>query len=122
MAVNGLFYIEAFVSNLERSKDFYGSTLGWKLNTDLAEVAGFFFGTGYLVILSDNRPPESRTYAGGMYVEVQVDDAASEHKRLLEAGVQVSEISDKPWGERKFTFSDPDGYTWAYGQQTQGNV
>ena len=73
MSVKGLFYIEALVSSLERSKSFYGTTLGWKLNTDLPEVAG----------------------------------------------VPVSEIGNKPWGERKFTFTDPDGYTWAYGQQAR---
>jgi catechol 2,3-dioxygenase-like lactoylglutathione lyase family enzyme len=117
MTIKGLFYIEAFVSNLEKSKTFYGETLGWKLNTDLPAVAGFYFGTGYLVIVADDRPLSSRQYAGGMYVEVQVEDAASEHTRLKEQGVNVSELTDKPWGERKFTFSDPDGYTWAYGQQ-----
>jgi uncharacterized glyoxalase superfamily protein PhnB len=50
-----------------------------------------------------------------------VEDVVAERTRLQEAGVQVSEISEKPWGERKFTFTDPDGYTWAYGQPTQGN-
>lgn len=122
MSIKGLFYIEAFVSDLARSKEFYGKILGWKLNTDLPEVAGFFFGTGYLVILTDHRPAEARQYAGGMYVEVQVDNAAAEHARLQECGVPVSELSDKPWGERKFTFTDPDGYTWAYGEQLQGGA
>lgn len=92
------------------------------MNTDLPEVAGFFFGTGYLVLIADTRPPESRQYAGGMYAEVQVDDAAAELKRLREAGVPVSEVADKPWGERKFTFTDPDGYAWAYGQQLGGQA
>ena len=122
MSAKGVFYIEAFVSDLQRSKAFYGGTLGWKLNTDLPTVAGFFFGTGYLVLLLEGRPPESRQYAGGMHVEVQVEDVAAEHQRLKERGVDVSELSEKPWGERKFTFTDPDGYPWSYGQPTQDNA
>ena len=120
--IKGIFYIEAFVSDFEKSKKFYGESLGWKLNTDLPEVAGFYFGTGYLVILPDNRPSDLRHYAGGMHVEAQVEDVAAEHARLKELGVSVSELSEKPWGESKFTFTDPDGYTWAYGQQTQNDA
>ena len=34
MAVKGIFYVFAEVSDLAHSKKFYGETLGWKLNTD----------------------------------------------------------------------------------------
>jgi catechol 2,3-dioxygenase-like lactoylglutathione lyase family enzyme len=122
MTAQGIFYIEAFVSDLERSKKFYGETLGWKLNTDLPQVAGFFFGTGYLVILADSRPAPSRQYAGGMHVEVRVEDAVVEHKRLKDMGIEVSELGEKPWGERKFSFADPDGYLWSYGQPIRSNA
>ena len=116
MSAKGIFYIEAFVSDFARSKSFYGGTLGWKLNTDLPTVAGFHFGTGYLVIVADTRAAASRVYAGGMHVEVQVADVVSEHSRLKKSGITVSDIEKKPWGESKFTFVDPDGYPWAYGQ------
>ena len=116
MAATGIFYIEAFVSDLALSKKFYGETLGWQLNTDLPEVAGFFFGTGYLVVIADNRTPSARQYAGGMHVEVQVEDVAAEHNRLTGLGIDVSDIDEKPWGESKFTVTDPDGYLWSYGQ------
>jgi len=51
-----------------------------------------------------------------MHVEVHVEDVVAEHKRLKEKGIDVSDLSEKPWGERKFSFSDPDGYLWSYGQ------
>jgi uncharacterized glyoxalase superfamily protein PhnB len=54
-----------------------------------------------------------------MHVEVQVEDIVAEHQRLKEKGIQVGDISEKPWGERKFSFTDPDGYPWSYGQSTQ---
>lgn len=116
MSIKGLFYIEVFVSDFERSKKFYDEVLGWKLETDLPEVAGFYFGTGYLVLVGETRPREERIYAGGMSVEVEVEDVSFEHKRLKEKGVDIGELEDKPWGESKFTFKDPDGYQWAYGQ------
>jgi uncharacterized glyoxalase superfamily protein PhnB len=51
-----------------------------------------------------------------MHVAVQVDDADAEHARLRSRGVPVGDVQDQPWGERNFSFLDPDGYTWVYGQ------
>ena len=115
MAPNGIFYVFANVSDLTRSKRFYGETLGWTLGTDEADVAGFAFGGGYLVLHTDERR-DARGYAGGMHVAVKVDDVDAEHARLATLGVRVSELRDQPWGERNFYFDDPDGYVWAYGQ------
>jgi catechol 2,3-dioxygenase-like lactoylglutathione lyase family enzyme len=119
MAIQGIFYVFANVSDLSRSKKFYGETLGWKLNTDEKEVAGFAFGGGYLVIRAENG---SGARAGGMHVEVQVDEVEAEHVRLKELGVDVGELIDQPWGERNFSFRDPDGYTWSYGQPTRAHA
>ena len=119
MAINGVFYVFAHVSDLARSKKFYGETLGWKLSTDEQDVAGFAFGSGYLVIHAENRAAPSQRYAGGMHVEVRVEDADAEHARLKNLGVEVGELHDQPWGERNFEFQDPDGYTWSYGQATR---
>ena len=116
MTAKGVFYVFAMVSDLERSKEFFGKTLGWKLGTDEQDVAGFAFGDAYLVIHSDDRREASRSYAGGMHVAVRVEDVNAEHARLKQLGVTVSELSDHPWGERSFSFADPDGYTWFYGQ------
>jgi catechol 2,3-dioxygenase-like lactoylglutathione lyase family enzyme len=118
MPANGIFYIEAFVSDLAQSKQFYGEVLGWKINTDLPHVAGFHFGSGYLVLLADNRAAASRLYAGGMHVEVHVEDVVAERQRLQDYGIVVGELETKPWGEKKFFFNDPDGYKWSYGQPT----
>ena len=119
MTAKGIFYVFAYVSDLKRSKKFYGETLGWKLGTDEKEVAGFAFGDGYLVLHHDNRDGKSTRYAGGMHVEVKVENVNAEHARLKQMGVMVSELYDQPWGERNFFFEDPDGYTWSYGQATQ---
>ena len=119
MEAKGIFYVFALVSDFERSKKFYRDTLGWKLGTDEEGVAGFSFGSGYLVIHADDRGDDQRRYAGGMHVEVMVEDVEAEHARLKKLGAQVSELKDQPWGERNFHLDDPDGYTWAIGQPTR---
>jgi catechol 2,3-dioxygenase-like lactoylglutathione lyase family enzyme len=116
MSAKGIFYVFAQVSDLARSKRFYGGTLGWTLGTDEADVAGFAFGSGYLVLHADDRSADRRCYAGGMRVEVQVEDVDAEHARLSHLCVQVGELRTQPWGERNFAFTDPDGYVWSSGQ------
>jgi catechol 2,3-dioxygenase-like lactoylglutathione lyase family enzyme len=119
MAIKGIFYVHAYASDLARSKKFYAETLGWKLTTDEQHVAGLAFGSGYLVLVAHpGKESEAAKGSGGMYLEVQVEDASAEHARLKNLGVQVSELQDQPWGERNFSFYDPDGYLWYYGQST----
>src|SRR5262245_1686191 len=116
MTAKGIFYVFAYVSDLARSRKFYRDTLGWKLGTDEKNVAGFAFGSGYLVIHQDDRAPDARTYPGGMHVGVQVEDVDAEHARLRELDAAVSDVRDMPWGERNFSLEDPDGYRWVLGQ------
>jgi catechol 2,3-dioxygenase-like lactoylglutathione lyase family enzyme len=120
MAIKGIFYVFALVSDMARSKKFYGETLGWKLGTEEGNVAGFSFGSAYLVVHADNDNPPSSRKAGGMHVAVQVEDAQAEHARLQNLGISVSDLQDHHWGERNFSFSDPDGYTWFYSQSLHG--
>jgi catechol 2,3-dioxygenase-like lactoylglutathione lyase family enzyme len=117
MAVTGIFYVFAEVSDLARSKKFYGQTLSWKLNTDEKDVAGFAFGNAYLVIHASGKKPSS---GSSFYVAVQVDDVNAEHARLKSLGVEVAALVDQHWGERNFSFRDPDGHTWFYGQSLHG--
>src|SRR5262245_47335895 len=119
MAIKGIFYVFAEVSDLARSKKFYGQTLGWKLNTDEKDVAGFAFGGAYLVIHATGKVVSSN--GASMYVEVQVDNVDAEHARLKGLGVEVTALQDQHWGERNFSFRDPDGHTWFYGQSTHAH-
>jgi catechol 2,3-dioxygenase-like lactoylglutathione lyase family enzyme len=116
VAIECIFYVRAHVSDLVRAKRFYGETLGWKLETDEPFVVGLWFGGGYLVATLDERPAGERRYAGGMNIAVRVDDLDAQHAQLKARGVDVSAIHVRPWGERNFTFRDPDGYLWEYGQ------
>jgi catechol 2,3-dioxygenase-like lactoylglutathione lyase family enzyme len=115
VAIQGIFYVTAAVTNLARAKKFYAETLGWKLNTDESYVGGLAFGSGYLIIHEGGGPP-----GGSTYVTVRVDDVAAEREQLRARGLAVSELKDEHWGERNFRFSDPDGNVWVYAQHIGG--
>jgi uncharacterized protein len=116
MAIDGIFYIHATVTDLARAKRFYADRLGWKLHTDEPAVAGFWFGSGYLVIGPQAADAGTPHHAGGMHVAVRVNDLEAEHARLAQNGVAVGPMQRQPWGERNFSFKDPDGYLWVYSQ------
>jgi uncharacterized glyoxalase superfamily protein PhnB len=120
VSVQGIFYVAAHVSDLARSKSFYSDKLGWKLETNEPTVAGFRFGAGYLVLSSDSTHPATHALTGGMHVAVQVTDIDAEYSKLIKSGVEVTELRTQPWGERNFSFRDPDGYEWSYGEVKQG--
>lgn len=119
MAANGIFYVSVYVSDLDRSKRFYGDLLGWKLGTNEENVAGYHFGSGYLVVLADNRSEDAGKYAGGMHVAVKVGDVAAEHSRLKALKASVGDLVEQPWGEKSFSVTDPDGYAWSYSQDPE---
>lgn len=54
-----------------------------------------------------------------MHVAVKVDDVAAEHDRLKALSVPVGELVEKPWGEKSFSLTDPDGYAWSYSQDPE---
>jgi len=118
MTVKGINCLSAYVSDLQRSKRFYTEMLGWELMTDAPGVAGLAFGESYFVIHSDDRGNPDHRCAGGMHALVKVEGVDAEHARLKSLGVAVTDLRDQPWGQRTFTFTDPDGYLWVYGQAT----
>src|SRR5690606_25643648 len=48
-------------------------------------------------------------------LQIVVADIEAAHAHLTEAGIEVSEVQDFPWGRFVF-FSDPDGNGWAVQQ------
>jgi catechol 2,3-dioxygenase-like lactoylglutathione lyase family enzyme len=56
-------------------------------------------------------PPDPAPFRGdGMFLTLQVDDAAAEHARVSEAGLSCAlDLTDEPWGQRRFAAIDPAG-------------
>ena len=56
-------------------------------------------------------PPSPEPYSGdGSFLTLQVADARTEHERLVAGGVELAlELTDEPWGQRRFGVLDPAG-------------
>jgi catechol 2,3-dioxygenase-like lactoylglutathione lyase family enzyme len=104
------------VSDVERSKAFYGDTLGWSVDHDHVvsdevrfvqvtppgSACSIAFGLG----ISEMEPGALRA------LQVVVSSADEALADLRGRGVEVSDIDEQPWG-RFVYFSDPDGNSWA---------
>ncbi len=49
-----------------------------------------------------------------------IADADGWHRRLVSAGLPVTDLDDKPWGMREFTLSDPNGNYIRIGRPADG--
>lgn len=104
------------VADADRSRAFYGDTLGWPVDHDVrvsdelrfiqvtppGSACSIAFGEG----IGDMAPGSLRA------LQVVVESADAAHADLVARGVDVSPVEDLPWG-RFVSFADPDGNTWA---------
>ena len=107
------------VADVDRSKAFYGDTLGWSVDHDNVvsdevrfvqvtppgSACSIAFGLG----ISDMPAGSLRAL---QVVVTSADEALAD---LRGRGVEASDIDDQPWG-RFVYFSDPDGNTWSVQQ------
>jgi catechol 2,3-dioxygenase-like lactoylglutathione lyase family enzyme len=135
------------VSDVDRAKQFYAA-LGWRLDADYDSGADFRViqftppGSGCSVIFGQNVTSAVPGSAQGLYLIVS--DVAAARKRLLDLGVNVSEVfhgsadkyvgTDEPYlfgsvrvsgpdpehrSYRSFaSFKDPDGNGWIFQELT----
>ena len=104
------------VADADRSRAFYGDTLGWAVDHDVrvhehmlfvsppppGSACSIAFGEG----ISEMEPGSLRA------LQVVVDSADAAYADLVARGVEVSPVEDLAWG-RFVHFADPDGTTWA---------
>jgi catechol 2,3-dioxygenase-like lactoylglutathione lyase family enzyme len=66
-------------------------------------------------------PPDPAPFKGdGMFLTLQVADAAAEYERVREAGLKFAlELRDEPWGQRRFAAIDPAGMWVDVVEQTE---
>jgi predicted enzyme related to lactoylglutathione lyase len=107
------------VSDVDRAKSFYTEQVGFIADHDqrVSDTLRFVQltppGSACSIAIGEgivDAPPGS---VKGMQLVVPDIDAA--HARLVERGVEVSEVQEYPWGRFVF-FSDPDGNRWAVQQ------
>jgi len=103
------------VGDVDRSRAFYGDTLGWPVDHDQTvdenirfvqvtppgSACSIAFGKG----LSEMAPGALKA------LQVVVDSADEALADLTARGVDAQGVDDQPWG-RFVGFSDPDGNSW----------
>ena len=100
-------------------RDFYTRWLGLQPAFEaswfvyLASAGDRPHGIAFMAADHPSQPPGPETFTGkGMFLTLQVADAAAEFERLSSAGVQIAyPLRDEPWGQRRFGLRDPAG-TW----------
>lgn len=104
-------YVNVFVSDLERSIDFFESLLGFerKLVTEEHGYASFASGPVSLG-LAVAGPDQSELVGRHTGVGIAVKDLESEHRRLAGRGVAFPmPPTRQPWGGFMALMADPDG-------------
>jgi uncharacterized glyoxalase superfamily protein PhnB len=100
-------------------RDFYVRWFGFHVVFEaswfvyLAATGEHPFGIAFMSPDHPSQPPGPERFNGkGMFVTVQVEDAAAEFERLSRAGLAITyPLRDEAWGQRRFAVYDPSG-TW----------
>jgi len=110
----------AHVADVERTQQFY-ALLGFTVESELKGEDGRPYwtlvkaGTGTLMFALASEPVDAEQQAVLFYM--YCEDVAGLRTRLLEANVDVSEITFPPYMEEgEIRVEDPDGYTLLIGQ------
>jgi len=110
------------VTDIERSKVFYGEKLGFNIDIDqplgdmryvqatpLGSACSISFGVGF----TDTEPGAM----GGLLLVVT--DIQAAYKELSSRGVELTEPKAEPWGAIHSYLSDPDGNKWTIQQKPE---
>jgi catechol 2,3-dioxygenase-like lactoylglutathione lyase family enzyme len=111
--------IQVPVSDIDRAKDFYVNKVGFNDDHDhqFSEEIRFVQltppGSGCSISFTTGAHEMEPGSLDGL--QLVVEDAHAIHDELAERGVEVSDVTDMPWGRFVF-FADPDGNKWALQQ------
>jgi catechol 2,3-dioxygenase-like lactoylglutathione lyase family enzyme len=95
---------------------FYTHRLGFEILFEATwfvylQAPGGPYGVAFMAPDHPSQPPGPETFTGhGMFLTLQVADAAAEFERLTRAGAAIAyPLRDEPWGQRRFGLIDPAG-------------
>ncbi len=104
--------ITLIVENIERAKEFYTRTLGFKILKDYGEYVSIQTPGGILIGL--HTPHDGHTHlveTRGVEFSFLVDDVDRWYERLTGEGISFSQKpKDTSWGTREANLTDPDGH------------
>lgn len=104
------------VSDVDRAKAFYGENAGFVIDHDhtVSDEIRFVQATppGSACSIAFGKGVLDKEPGSVQGLQLVVSDIEQAREELAGRGVEVSEISDFPWGRFVF-FADPDGNGWA---------
>lgn len=123
MAMQMTIRFELFVSDRDKSVDFYTSVLGFEVRRLDESYAMLTCGGVVLGLSRQSDLPETgegpaftqqrlnRDHGAGVEIVLETPDLAALYERVQRSGYQLAApIQDRPWGLRDFRIADPDGY------------
>jgi len=107
------------VRDVDRSVEFYGTTLGWSVDHDRTVTPELRFvqvtPPGSACSICFGIGLEMMPQGSSQYIQVVVADADAALAELRDRGIDCQGVDDQPWG-RFVYFADPDGNRWALQQ------
>lgn len=117
-----------YVSDLQKSIDFYINILGFRLGElyptkDNPSYAPVFIGE-YKLMLCLARESNKKFYTNdlggsGLQLFIQVDKVDDIYQKVKSNVEIIDEIETKTWGDREFSIIDPDGYLISFYSQVK---
>ncbi len=104
------------VEDVDRSVEFYGNTLGWSVDHDVAVHEGLRFvqvtPPGSACSICFGVGLEMMSAGSKQMIQVVIDNAEEARDYLRDRGIECSDVDEQAWG-RFVRFEDPDGNRWA---------
>jgi catechol 2,3-dioxygenase-like lactoylglutathione lyase family enzyme len=114
---------ELFVTDRDKSVDFYTSVLGFEVQRLDASYAALTCGDVTLGLGRQEELPETgegpgftqerltRDHGPGVEIVLETPDLDTLYERVRRSGYPLAApMQDRPWGLRDFRVADPDGY------------
>lgn len=120
-------YPVVVTDKLAECRDFYVGRLGFRVVFEatwfvyLESAGDHSYAIAFMTPDHPSRPPGPEAFDGkGLFLTLQVADAAAEFERLTQAGVAIAyPLADEPWGQRRFGLFDPAGLWVDVVEQTE---
>ena len=102
---------------LRQCRDFYGRWFGFEVTFEADWIVVLNGGgdrpttLAFMHTRHPSSPPSPGAHDGdGVFITFQVEDARNEYERLVAAGLRCDlDLTDEPWGQRRFGVTDPAG-------------
>lgn len=114
--ITKLFAVCLLVNDLTKSREFYETKLGLKLNSEDAGFVDYQLRESPLALFEKKSatamfPTKYMSPAGGAVIALQVDDVTQTCSGLQSQGVTIFEgPKTTPWGQTVAYLHDPDGH------------